>query len=103
MLQRVVSRICGSLKIARGIVEHVSHECQVMRSLENILFPQQRKTLEKLVGNLIQQKAFTELSGRKYKNFPNCKRSALHDLKMADMCKWINKHKHEIKIGRTAR
>ena len=62
-----------------------------------------KKYFEKRVDNLMQQKGFAESSGRKYQNVPNYKKSALHDMKMADLCKWINKHKYEIKIVRKAR
>ena len=98
-----VSRICGSLKIARETIENISRECQVMKRSGKHFVASMKKDYHKLVENLINNKAFLFSNGRKYKNFTDCERSALHNLNMADMCKWINQHKHEIKIGRTAR
>ena len=98
-----VSRICGSLKIARETIENISRECQVMKRSGKHFVASAKKDNDKLVENLILNKAFLFSNGRKYKTFTDCKRSALHNLNMADMCRWINQHKHEIKIGRTAR
>ena len=98
-----VSRICGSLKIARETIENISRECHVMKRSGKHFVASAKKDYGKLVENLIYNKAFLFSSGREYKNFRDCKRSALHNLKMADMCRWINQHKKEIKIGRIAR
>ena len=98
-----VSRIFGSLKIARETIENISRESQVMKRSGKDFVASAKKDNDKLVENLILNKAFLFPNGRKYKTFTDCKRSALHNLNMEDMCRWINQHKHEIKIGRTAR
>lgn len=99
-----VGRICGALQIARKTIENISHECHVMQRSGKHFTTSSRKDLIKVIQALIQCDAFQKSTeGRRYKCFPNCKRSALHNIDMADLCKWINKHKYDIKIGRTAR
>ena len=62
-----------------------------------------RKDLLKLVSLLMQADALRETPGRHYKHFKQFVRSAMHGLQMGKLCKWINKHKYELQIGRRAR
>ena len=59
--------------------------------------------LVKLVNQLMQVDALTETRGRQYKHFRGFPRSHLRDLRMGKLCQWINKHKHDLQIGRKAR
>lgn len=101
--EKSVTRVCRALKIAREVVENVNRDCQVMRRSGVHFVTSNEKDLLKIINKLLEEKALTEIIGRKYKTFKDCERSCIKCIRMADFCKWINKHKQDIIIGRAAR
>lgn len=91
------------LPVAKGVVHNVSRECSLMKRSGKHFVATKRKDLLKLVSLFIQANALRETPGRHYKHFKQFAQSAMHGLQMGKMCKWINKQKYELQIGRKAR
>ena len=103
LTRAAVTRTARMLPVARGVVHNVSQECSLMKRSGKHFVATTRKDLLKLVSLLMQADALRETPGRHYKHFKQFVRSAMHGLQMGKLCKWINKHKYELQIGRRAR
>lgn len=98
-----VSRCARMLPVARATVHNVAKECNLMKRSGKHFVKTTRNDLTKLVNLLVQEDALSETPGRCYRHFKNFPRSPLRNLRMGKLCQWINKHKHELQIGRRAR
>lgn len=103
LTRAAVSRCARMLPVARGTVHNVARECNLMKRSGKHFVKTTRNDLIKLVNQLVQENALTETPGRRYKHFKEFPRSPLRNLRMGKLCKWINKHKYELQIGRKAR
>ena len=102
LTRSAVTRTARMLPVATGVVHNVSQECSLMKRSGKHFVATTRKDLLKLVSLLMQADALRETPGRHYKHFKQFPRSAMHGLQMGKMCKWINKHKYGLQIGRKA-
>ena len=59
--------------------------------------------LEKIVSELATQQAFTYVRGRKYGHFRDTKDTLLFDFSLRTLYGWINDHKKQIHLQKTAR
>lgn len=98
-----VSRCARMLPVARATVHNVAKECNLIKRSGKHFVKTTRNDLIKLVNLLVPEDALSETPGRCYKHFKNFPRSPLRNLWMGKLCQWINKHKHELQIGRRAR
>ena len=59
--------------------------------------------MEKIVGELMSQRAFRWTPDRKYQHFNYINSTLLEDFDLQDMFRWIDKHKKNIELSRRAR
>ena len=97
-----VNRAAKMVKIAADTVDKVAHECQIMKRSGKHFVKSTKNDMKKVVQILFQQKALVNTPGRSYKHFANFMRSHLIN-NMGGLCKWINKHKHQMEMHSKAR
>jgi hypothetical protein len=97
-----VNHAAKMVKIAAETVDKVARECDIMKRSGKHFVKSTKNDMEKLVQFLLKQNALVETPGRSYKHFGNFKRSHLIN-NMSGLCKWINKHKHQMEMQLTAR
>jgi len=98
-----VSRCCRILKFARGKVEGISRECDVMKRSGTHFIKSNKQDMEKLVKDLIESEALFEHLGRNYRHFVDVPKHPLHKNNLSGLCTWFNNHKKGIILGRKAR
>ena len=80
LTRAAVTRTARMLPIARGVIYHVSKECNLMKRSGKHFVTTTKKDLQKLVRNLLQADALRETPGRHYKHYKQFPRSPLRAL-----------------------
>ena len=98
-----VTRSARMLYMARETVDKLAQECNIMKRSGKHFIKTNKKDMAKIVSKLLEEDALNETAGRAYRHYHAFKRSFLRNLRMGNLCTWINKHKYEMVLGRKAR
>ena len=99
--QKSLDRICHSLGMTTAMMKLFDSNLSVFRRSGKHIQKSTRSDTEKLVHELVKNKAFTSTPGRKYTFYAKMKPSILCGFDLWKMFFWINEHKkHMILYGR---
>ena len=101
--QKLLDRICNSLDVIAAMVKLFDSNLAVFRRSGKHIHRSTKNDTEKLVNELVTNKAFTYTPGRKYTSYAKMKPSILCGFNLQKMFTWINEHKKHMILYRRAR
>ena len=96
-------RICHAMGITNELMHHFDKETKIIKRSGKHVKQSVKSDFSKIVDELINEKAFYLTPGRQYCYFKNMKPTLLHGFNSKKLFKWINQHKKNIVLNRTAR
>lgn len=101
--QKSINRICQSLRTTMELMDNFDKSLLVRKRSGDHIKKSAKGDLEKIVKELLEQKAFTYTKDRRYRHYRNVAPSLLSGFDMRSMYTWINQHKKYIILNRRAR
>lgn len=101
--QKCITRHCNAIGVNKEVLDNFDDECHIIRRSGKHVVKSTRVDLEKIIGELMSQRAFRWTPDRKYQHFNNINSTLLEDFDLQDMFRWIDKHKKNIELSRRAR
>lgn len=98
-----IDRYSHAIDITKPALDSVDLECGVTRRSGHHYEIEATSDLQKVVTELITQKAFCLTPGRGYGHFTDIDSSLLDGFDLNDMFRWINNHKKNIVKARQTR
>ena len=100
--QKSLDRICNSLDVTTAMMKLFDSNLSVFRRSGKHIQRSTKNDTEKLVNELVTNKAFTYTPGRKYTSYAKMKPSILCGFNLQKMFTWINEHKKHMILYRRA-
>ena len=101
--QKSLDRICHSLRTTMELMANFDNNLLVRKRSGDHIKQSTKGDLEKIVKELLEQKAFTYKRDRRYTHYRNVAPSLLSGFNMQKMYSWINQHKKFMILNRRAR
>ena len=101
--KKSLDRVCHSLGITSSLIKNYDNNMSVFNRAGRHVKKSTVGDLEKIVNELVINKAFTCTPGRRYSCFSHVKPSLLTGFDMQKMFLWINAHKKYMILNRKAR
>ena len=101
--KKSLDRVCHSLGITSNLMKNYDGNMSVFNRAGKHVKKSTAGDVEKIVNELVINKAFTCTPGQRYSYFSNVKRSMLYGFDMQKMFSWINAHKKYMILNRKAR
>jgi hypothetical protein len=101
--QKAVNRFCKCISVTKELIDNFDHDCAVLKQSGKHIQKKCTIDLKKIVNELLAHNVFTCTEGRVYKYFNGCSPSILQRFSLHDAFKWINEHKKNIILKKTAR
>ena len=101
--QKAVNRFCKSISVTKQLIDNFDYDCAVLKQSGKHVQKKCTLDLKKIVNELLAQNVFKCTEGRVYKYFNGCSPSILQRFNLHDAFKWINEHKKNIVLKKTAR
>ena len=98
-----ISRFCKSISINKQLMDNFDLDCKVLKQSGLHIQKKCLGDLNKIVNELVVNNAFKCCAGRSYRHFKDCPPSLLSNFDLHGMFKWINEHKKNIFLNKTAR
>lgn len=101
--KKCIDRYAHSLDVNSVILANFDANCHITKRSGKHTRKSQSSDLDKVVQQLMEQKALTFTPGRAYGHFSNIEPTVLNNFNLQKMYKWINKHKRNILLQTHAR
>ena len=83
--QKCIIRHCNAIGVNKEVLDNFDDECHIIRRSGKHVVKSTRVDLEKIVGELMSQRAFRWTPDRKYQYFNNINSTLLEDFDLLDM------------------
>ena len=100
--KNIVDRYSKALAFNKQLMDNFDNTSAVIRRSGKHVKKAAKCDLEKTVSELATQQAFTYVRGRKYGHFRDTKDTLLFDFCLRTLYGWINDHKKQIHLQKTA-
>ena len=101
--QTAINRFCKCVSVNKQLMDNFDMDCKVIKQsglhVQKKCLGDFKKIVQELVGNNI----FKCSAGRTYKYFNGCSPSLLSNFNLHEMFRWIDGHKTNIYLKKTAR
>ena len=101
--KRVIGRFCKALTVSKKLMQNFDKGCAIFQRSGKHVAASSLKDLKKVVSNLIQQRAMTELPGRKYSCYSEMQPSLIEGFDVHSTYKWIGEHKKLVYLNKAGR
>ena len=98
-----VNRFCKCISVTKQLLDNFDHDCAVLKQSGRHVQKKCAADLTKIVKQLLEHNVFKCTEGRTYKYFNGCSPSILQRFNLHDAFKWIDEHKKNIVLKKTAR
>lgn len=101
--ETAITRFCKCISVNKQLMDNFDQDCKVLKQSGLHVQSKSLGDFGKIVQELVDGNAFKCLVGRSYKYFNNCTPSILSSFDLHGMFTWINTHKRNIYLNKTAR
>lgn len=101
--KKCITRHCNAIGVNKDVLDNFDEECRIIRRSGRHVVRSSKADLERIVEELLSQRAFLWTPGRSYSHFEDIPSSLLDDFDMQGMFSWIGLHKTNIELERRAR